>query len=226
MDSDYNDDSSCYEDDDDDDDDCNNINNKKTYSLIKNRKIKKNIDYFSSNCNNNKPMNAIIILDLDETLINKCYMPFQNVQIFLKNLSTIGPIILWTAGNNIHAQRSICTLKNFKFNGVISSLYKKTKSVSVIKKFFPNFINSSIPLILIDDNEDNLQNSGYDICINVKKYYEYSNYNIKNVNYNILFKELNIKINKWKYCDKKHFISKEKININLSETAINSDNEE
>nr|QKN22470.1 putative ORF19 [Drosophila-associated filamentous virus] len=171
----------------------------------------------------NIPM-AVFVVDLDETLIDDRYKPFPNSDQFLINLHKRGPLILWTAGNKEHVLRYQKSIYIWPFARVLTKLYKCTKSVSQIKQYCPAFITSNVPIILIDDNVNNLKTSGYDITINCQKFYfthaETSKYSI---NYTKMLEVIDKEIHDWQH--RRQQIQSSSIARNNDIVEVSSDNE-
>jgi hypothetical protein len=179
--------------DDDDDNDCVDIKPKK---ILKKISTKKQI------ISHNKWPGAIIVLDLDGTLIDKQNYGYPNVVKFLTNLQTITKhvyLCLWTMGNDVHCEIAIA--ENFPmitFDEVRCGSYCDLvgKPVTVIRKNVSNpncFIG---PTIIIDDLDENLAPSQYDIVKDVKKYYKIQNGKII-VDYKQLYQDLLSNYHDW-----------------------------
>lgn len=151
----------------------------------------------SHSLNNSTKPQALIVVDLDETLINDKYKPFPNAEEFLEQLSHFGNLILWTAGNQEHARQFLKILKKNYFVKTFTKLFHNTKSVSIIKKFCPIYFRNNIPIILIDDNPYNLKNSGYDIAINCKDFYKNIHSDEYSIDYTKMLKVIESRILQW-----------------------------
>nr|WIE95366.1 hypothetical protein [Microctonus hyperodae filamentous virus] len=148
-----------------------------------------------------KQRRAIIVVDLDETLINNKYELFPGVGKFLTQLKTEGHVILWTAGNDVHVKKFLEKLdKNTNiFYGTICNLYNNTKSIAMIKKNFPELMcaDGRVPIILLDDNSHNLYTGGYDLTIDVSRYYKNKNETRYNVDYTTILQKIHLLLVKW-----------------------------
>lgn len=149
----------------------------------------------------NKKRNSvgIIVVDLDDTLIDETNREFDGADHFIGTLSKKYKLVLWTAGNAVHAKMFIEQFSQAnKFTKVLYGLYNKTKSVSLIRRQLPI---TTGPYILIDDSVHNLHTGGYDITIDVKKY----NYipatkkfsKMKFINYKALLEDLEELVDVW-----------------------------
>lgn len=123
---------------------------------------------------------VILILDLDETCIDKNVKAFHNLTYFLLSLRKVSKtMILWTAGNEAHAKHFISKLnENSETKNIFDHVLAKTefekKSISLLKRILSTVnykLDEKIPTVLIDDNEKYLNTGRYDININVSEFY-------------------------------------------------------
>lgn len=142
---------------------------------------------------------GIVAVDLDGTLIDERKNEFHGADHFIATLAKHFKVVLWTAGNEVHAKMFIEQFPQAdKFAKVLYGLHGKTKSVSVIRQQIPI---TTGPYILIDDSVHNLSTGGYDLPIDVKKYYYVPNIKtekkIKFINYNALLNDLYERVDDW-----------------------------
>jgi hypothetical protein len=137
---------------------------------------------------NFKKMPALVVVDMDLTLIDSNYQPYFESDLFVKNLKKyFNTVYVWTAGNAEHLTSFI---KEFsvEFEDNIYGLRRECKPVEYIRDICRNRKSLCGPSVLIDDNNHNLAVSGYDINIDVKNFY------IENSEKGVLFKSLLIEL--------------------------------
>lgn len=139
---------------------------------------------------------AVIVLDLDDTLIDKQNQLFPRVGEFLKILFAQNIVILWTAGNDVHAETF---LKHHpalnKFKRVIAGLYQGAKDASYVDTLIRK--KNIYPYILIDDNPRYFVSGDYDITINAMEYYKSGERSSYYIRYNDILRDTINKINAW-----------------------------
>lgn len=120
---------------------------------------------------------SIIVLDLDGTLIDKYSMPYPNAKKFIMNLQKLTKnvhLCLWTMGNKAHVERAIedC-FSNICFDEIRCGSHCDLvgKPITVVRQNVCNPNSFIGPTIIIDDFDENLSPSQYDIVKDVKKYY-------------------------------------------------------
>lgn len=180
--------------------------------------------------NKQKSNAAVIVLDLDNTLIDNKYVAFPRLDNFLRILFDKYTVVLWTAGNETHVNEFIKTtpIAN-KFKLKISKLINNTKNASFVDKYLKN--KNIVPYVLIDDTVEYFRTGDYDINIDAKRYMRL-NPKDKSIymNYQQLLNDTERFINKW-WIKQNHSYLKTKAknsmktNTKSSIITINSDDE-
>lgn len=116
---------------------------------------------------------AIIVVDLDKTLIDGNSVPYPNSSDFIARLKKHYKwIFLWSAGNEAHVQSFLTAFAEaHAFVDVITGCINKCKPINVIRDKCTDLRALAGPSFLVDDNRYNLQASCYDHPINVTEYY-------------------------------------------------------
>ncbi|MBT0716647.1 38K protein [Dolichomitus sp. PSUC_FEM 10030005] len=139
---------------------------------------------------------AVIVLDLDDTLIDKKNQLFPRVGEFLRKIFMQNIVILWTAGNDVHAEAFLKQNPALdKFKRIIAGLHQGTKDAHYVDTMIRK--KNIYPYVLIDDNPRYFVSGDYDVTINVMKYYR-SGENLSNyILYNDILCDVVDKINAW-----------------------------
>jgi len=143
-------------------------------------------------------LSAVIVVDLDLTLIDETNKAYPRMEIFLAKLfDSFSHVILWSAGNIEHIKQFIEQYPTVnKFFMKIARLHNNTKHSSYIDSFIKR--KNIWPYVLIDDRLINLETGDYDIAVDVKKYYrEHIRDNNIYINYELLFTDLMYNIRVW-----------------------------
>jgi hypothetical protein len=138
---------------------------------------------------------SIVVIDLDGTLINKQYKAYDNAHKFLTNLKSLSHdvwLCLWSTGSIYHVQQAMEDyFSDIKFDEIKCGLKRNItgKPVTSVREQVTNINCFQGPTVIIDDLDENLSTSQYDIVKDVKKYY----FTIKSttqIDYMKLFKDL------------------------------------
>jgi hypothetical protein len=131
---------------------------------------------------------ALVVVNMDLTLIDSYYQPYFESDLFVQNLKKyFNTVYIWTDGNAEHLTSFI---KKFsvEFEDNIYGLRRECKPVEYVRDICRNRKSLCGPSVLIDDNNHNLAVSGYDINIDVRKFY------IDDSKKGVLFKSLLIEL--------------------------------
>jgi ribonucleotide monophosphatase NagD (HAD superfamily) len=151
---------------------------------------------------NNWP-GAIIVLDLDGTLIDQHNSAYPNAKKFIINLQNLTKdvyICLWTMGNDVHCEKAIEDhFSTIAFNDIRCGAYcdLEGKPITVVRKYVNNPRAFIGPTIIIDDLDTNLNPTQYDIIKDVKKYYKAQTNGKIIVDYKQLFQDLTVDFQHW-----------------------------
>lgn len=139
--------------------------------------------------------NAIVVLDLDDTLIDSKCRPFPHLSGFLNKLLRAYTVVLWTAGNRAHAEKFIeSTPAADKFHTVITGLLSdNSKRAERVDRIFSQ--KNIIPYVLIDDRSDYFKTGNYDINVNVTNYYTRGK--VFYIDYDRLLYDLHERVRAW-----------------------------
>lgn len=140
-----------------------------------------------------------IVLDLDETLINSLQQPFYKLNEFLKQIRNLATtLILWTAGNEIHAEAFLKELESTGqsniFDHILTELKEERKPVMFLVREYN--LSIDMPFLLLDDNRLMLE-SGYDIPIDVTRFYKNQGSVTYYVDYDAVLETINTEVSKW-----------------------------
>ncbi|CAJ2002129.1 38K [Cotesia congregata filamentous virus 1] len=148
---------------------------------------------------------ACIVVDLDETLIDKEYAVFDGAIDFLSSLFSLTPYVcLWSAGNDVHINKffkdpEVPSHVKTSFFSIFSGEANGTKDAELVQKIIKKKRPSSKvnEFILIDDKIYKYKDNNYTLLIDVNVYTKTTTgRGVKFVQYSKILKRITQYLNK------------------------------
>lgn len=147
----------------------------------------------------------VIVLDFDETLVDKNSIAYPGAVNFVNQLDNLPPHrstgkryvplkVLWSLGS--HDYVTTCLAKEFsgcRFDLVKTGSKSSHKGIVELRYDLFNLNANKYlqgPSVIVDDREENLRKDQYDVAVDVKRYYVKRGQRVADVNYTKLLMDV------------------------------------